>query len=184
MLRETISNEASLETPTIQMPPLELPTAELAALPLPEPPSGSSLILPANPLADMTDDLVDAFVECTLYEDAIPEEALAEATIPNAATLATVAAAAAMPRGRDSIATLLGVMPLIAQVYAAPSLVPTELVDRVQMVQSVMIVALVRRRWWHGAVGMVRQWWTFFGSRRRKRAAPQRSRELAPRHVR
>ncbi len=169
---EELANVAALDTPTVQMPPLELLTNPLPANPLPANP------LPANPLTYMTDALLDAFVECTMYEDAIPDELQSEATIPNAATPETVAAAAAMPRSRESIATLLGVMPLAApRVSAAPTLVQTELVDRVQTLPSIVIRE--DPPWWRAAfrrcarfVGGLATRLRGTGTRHRSRSAP------------
>ena len=67
-----------LDTATIEMPPLALP--EEPRVP------GSSFVLPANPLTEMTDDLLDAFIESTvtnasLPPPAIPEPVLADRTV-------------------------------------------------------------------------------------------------------
>ncbi len=132
MLNAVVPGSAVLETPTVQMSPLELPTPERVP--------------------------IEAFAECSLDDerDAIPGELAADATIPNAATPATVAAAAAMAPGRDAIETLLGMMPIEARVYAAPELVVTELVDRVAIPTSIIIA---RDRWWQRSAGRLRRWW-------------------------
>jgi hypothetical protein len=91
---------------------------------------------PANPLLEMTDDLLDAFLECQLNEeyDAVPGDALDAATIPTPMS----AEATKLP---EPIARSLGVA---EHVPAAPSLVATELVDRIEHVAS----AGVTRKWW------------------------------------
>jgi hypothetical protein len=167
MLNEAAPDVAAeLETPTVEMPPL----------PLPEEPRtpGSELVLPANPLTDMTDDLVAEFVECNLTADdapppsvaaaalrlqvepsvivtdlptvdteAVPVPAPPDPTTPN--PTASTDAHAVRPRaahdtipnppsGRDVVGTLLGMMPLAPpRIYAAPTPVITELVDRVKV---------------------------------------------------
>jgi hypothetical protein len=129
MLREPATAAASLETPTLEMPVVQLrPMAAEARG------SGALAILPANPLSEMTDDLLDAFVECTLSEE-----------IDTAPVIR-------IPIPRED--TLPGVMPIVSQVYAAPALIPTELVDRVRSVET---PALRRRVWfrirrWYAAV--------------------------------
>lgn len=109
------SANAELETPTVEMAPLALPEE-------PRVPS-SPFVLPANPMAEMTDDSVAAFVECNLVaEDVIPNEIAQEPTERTP-----------MARGsRDVIATILGVAPLHKHVFAAPELVATEGLDRVE----------------------------------------------------
>lgn len=88
-------------TPTVQMPPL----VETRV-------AGSGLVLPANPLTELDDDALQAFVDCTVSEELEDSEPLDEAlAIPDApigeggdATVPT----------RAPIATLLGVAPLTA----------------------------------------------------------------------
>lgn len=115
LLTAAPSPVAELETPTIEMPPLALP--EEPRVP------GSSIILPANPLTEMTDELLDAFIESTVTTasrpepDAIPEPAPPEQTVKT-------------PH-RDIVATLLGMVPLqMPRVFAAPVLISTEGIDR------------------------------------------------------
>jgi hypothetical protein len=110
LMHETVPMVAAqLETPTIEMPPLE----KLDAPRLPP----AEFTLPANPLTDMSDDMLDTFIESSLdAQDAVPAEALADLT----------------ERTRGPVATILGMMPLAPpKVYAAPMLVQTERVGRI-----------------------------------------------------
>ncbi len=54
------------ERKTVEMPPLFAPPREART-------PGSAIVLPANPLAALTDDNLDAFIECTLHEDEAAE---------------------------------------------------------------------------------------------------------------
>lgn len=201
MLHQPVPNVAAeLETPTVEMPPL----------PLPEEPRtpGSEIILPANPLTEMTDDLVAEFVECNLTADdvpraeppapapaadlrpsvepsvivdpastasstdlptvdAVPSLAPSDPTTPNPIAPAVAAHAARRrdahdtipnPSGsRDVVATLLGMMPLTApRIYAAPTPVITELVDRVRIQAPVATLVMHRPSAWRWDVG--RSW--------------------------
>jgi hypothetical protein len=111
---------SEVETPTIEMPPLALP--EEPRVP------GSPFILPANPLTDMNDDLVAAFVECNLVAElgvaavvvtdnaqvAISYSAPVSVPLTDSARIAglPMPAVPTVKTPRDVIATLLGVAPL------------------------------------------------------------------------
>ena len=119
------SVSSELETPTVEMPPLALPEEPRV------PPS--PFVLPANPLTEMTDDLLSAFVECNLLaEDVQPLASPTDTTIPT-----ELPHDPTVKNKRDVIATILGVAPLPKQqVFAAPQLVATELIDRVESPRS------------------------------------------------
>ena len=117
---------SEIETPTIEMPPLALPK---------EPRRPPSLfVLPANPMSELTDDSVAELVECDLIGEQVrppvlPATAAIPVEVPNDPTERTPLA-----RGsRDAIATILGVAPLQTHVFAAPELVRTEGMDRVEI---------------------------------------------------
>jgi len=145
------------------------PTDEVAAQPVPEPEAeakeqrtpGADMILPANPLMEMNDDSLGAFVDCQLQEIEGEESRPMTAgdldfegplTLPNNPVIALAAAAAKAVVQRPAMRTTLGVAPLAApKVYAAPELVVTELVDRVEStslpaMQSPIVAFL--SRWW------------------------------------
>jgi hypothetical protein len=129
LLAKPSSPVAELETPTVEMPPLKLP--EEPRIP------GSPHVLPANPLTEMTDDLVAQFVECNLVgEDVLPP------VLPDGATTDVIPVEIppdpTVPNKRDVIATILGVAPLQKQVFAAPELIVTEGVDRFETPRSLM----------------------------------------------
>ncbi len=119
------SPTSEIETPTIEMPPLALPDEPRV------PPS--PFVLPANPMAEMTDDSVAEFVECNLVaEDVMPPILPAHHPIP-VEVFYEPTERTPMARGsRDVIATILGVAPLQKHVFAAPELVMTEGMDRVE----------------------------------------------------
>jgi hypothetical protein len=124
-------------TRTVEIPPLE----KLDAPRLP----GADFTLPANPLTEMTDDLLSAFIESSL-DEAIPTEALAETTAPTPA--------------RDSIATMLGMAPLrLTPVLAAPQPVKTELVDRHVAIKDPLPLP-APAPWWQRGIEMARRWWS------------------------
>lgn len=133
LLAATPSPVAELETPTIEMAPLALPEE-------PRVPS-SPFVLPANPMAEMDDQSVAAFVECNL----VAEDFLGEVKPPvlpasDVPVPVEVAHDKTEPTpSRDAIATILGVAPLKLQVFAAPELVPTEGIDRMDAPRFSMI---------------------------------------------
>ncbi len=119
MLASPPSVVSEVETPTIEMPPLALPEE-------PRIPS-SPFVLPANPLTEMTDDLLSVFVECNLVA-----EDVAAPVLPIDSTIPTEIPSEPTVKTREVIATILGVAPLTNQVFAAPQPVITELIDRVE----------------------------------------------------
>jgi hypothetical protein len=94
---ETERIESRDKMPTVEMPPA-VPRPVMTRTP------GSELVLPANPLTEMTDELLDAFVDCTLGEDLEPTE-LAD---------------------RAPIETLLGVAPTELPATAVPQFIAIE----------------------------------------------------------
>ena len=141
---------------TEEMPPLQPPKVETRT-------PGSSTVLPANPLTDMNDDSLGAFVDCELRE-VETDESLSiadlglDSVIPNN-PVALAAAAAVETVLRPGVQTTLGVAPHApVKVYAAPEPVMTELVDKVASQVSPMFepmppppgpwLAEFLQRWW------------------------------------
>lgn len=60
---------------TVKMEPLQLaelglsPASPVANAPIEARTPGSEIVLPANPLADLSDEKLEGFIDCTLYED-------------------------------------------------------------------------------------------------------------------
>jgi hypothetical protein len=108
-----------IETPTVEMAPM-IPPDE-------QPVPGAPDVLPANPLMDMDDAGVAAFIDCTLTpEQNVPESIANDATIPHAVpppkpvTTRRMWSRDTIPEpmrvsNRDIIATLLGMQPLQAR---------------------------------------------------------------------
>jgi hypothetical protein len=110
---------------TIEMPPL------FADEPLPasdERTPGSDFVLPANPLTDFSEDALDQFIECMVYEHDSSEPVPA-------------------PHGRDSVATILGVQPLRLTPVFAPA--PAPLVEAPPVARDERTEYVrARRAWW------------------------------------
>ena len=183
--RDTIPGDlAPHPAPAAPGPPLPLP--EMTRTP------GSSTVLPANPLTDMNDDSLEAFVECQLQE-VEPEDPgpgtgdvdfEGPLTIPNNQVITLAAAAANTVAQRPPHQTVLGLAPLAPpRVYAAPELVVTELVDRVLVPAPPRTSFL--RQWWLAcsvatlliALVMIA---AIFTSRQDERPAPAPSSASAP----
>ncbi|MBA2542873.1 MAG: hypothetical protein H0V17_24720 [Deltaproteobacteria bacterium] len=136
LLAASPSVVSEVETPTIEMPPLCVEIQEPRA-------PGSPIVLPANPLTDMNDDLVSAFVDCNLVAEDIDVVTVATMSVAISYSAPPIESSATIPTeiphdpttktvGRDVIATLLGVAPMTKPVvFAASQPVPTELIDRV-----------------------------------------------------
>jgi hypothetical protein len=155
---------AELDTPTVKMPPLPLPEEPRAP--------GSEFILPANPLAELGDDLLDAFVECNLvvepvitYEP-VPSELGADPTVPTPRP--------ASRGSRDMIATLIGMAPLEPVEHRAPKMigVATQIVEPLPRPerpglwseprrprQRLAIADVTRRGLLSRIAARVRRWW-------------------------
>jgi hypothetical protein len=112
---KSLDATAEIETPTVEMAPV-IPPQDL---PVP----GAPDILPANPLSEMDDELVAAFVDCTFAPEDVPEPIAHDATVPTAvvppvpATTRRMWSRDTIPEpmrvsNRDIIATLLGMQPL------------------------------------------------------------------------
>ena len=75
--------------------PMSPPTHKVAYVTLPRPPMlevrtpGSPYILPANPLAELTDDALAGFIDCTMYEDIASEDGIVAAPLPVAPSTIT-----------------------------------------------------------------------------------------------
>jgi hypothetical protein len=107
---------AEIDTATVEMAPV-IPPHELPA-------PGAPDVLPANPLSEMDDALVAAFVDCTLAPEDVPEPVANDNTIPHVvppvhapATTRRMWSRDTIPEpmrvsNRDIIATLLGMQPL------------------------------------------------------------------------
>lgn len=103
MIQQRAPGPATVETvtPTVEIPPLERPDAPRRA--------GSADVLPANPLSELGDDGIAAFVDCSLEAVLDPEAAAAPA-----AAVEPVLDGDATERvdARPALGTLVGVSPL------------------------------------------------------------------------
>lgn len=143
--RDTIPQPQGSPTDKIPVQPVQPVQQELRT-------PGSSTVLPANPLTDMNDDSLEAFVECELREVETDETLTAKdfdfegpLTLPN------------NPAPRPAIPTTLGVAPLTpVTVHAAPEPVKTELVDRVSSSLAIAPAEPEPRPWF---AEFLRRWW-------------------------
>jgi hypothetical protein len=104
---------------TLEPPPLERPDAP--ARPGPE------YVLPANPLTDVDDEGIAAFVDASIRRRHATD-------VLEPADGGKLVAVSTEAHRRDPIATLLGIVPLARpEVYAAPALVQTELAARIEI---------------------------------------------------
>jgi hypothetical protein len=134
---ETERIDSRDKMPTVEMPPA-VPRPVVTRTP------GSELVLPANPLTEMTDELVDAFVDCTLSEDLETEAAPVAATEPFDRTVQT----------RAPIETLLGVAPAELPTTAVPQFIAIE--PRVTKLPTpTASPAIVRASAWHRLVDAI-----------------------------
>lgn len=155
--KDTIPNTIEPSVPvdaakTVEMPPLEPPVE--ARTP------GSSTVLPANPLTDMNDESLEAFVDCELKEVETDESlSIADLGLDDSNPAALAAAAALETVMRPGVQTTLGVAPLApVKVFAAPEPVVTELVDKVPAQVAPVFepmptppgpwLAVFLQRWW------------------------------------
>jgi hypothetical protein len=147
-------------------------TVQMAPL-FPDPTPGSALVLPANPLAELDDKALAAFVNCSVYEDE-DQDTTRPIAVPTAPMLVplppilpeTVASAAPTPVDdspteptRAPIATLLGVAPIAA----VPVAIIVSPAPRIELP--------VRRTWWRRALDSLRM----IASRLRGRSRSHRS---------
>jgi hypothetical protein len=147
-----VADRAERSRPTIETPPLE----KLDAPRLP----GADFVLPANPLTEMDDDLLAAFIDSSLtVQEAIPDEVAGESTQPNPSI-------EVVQQGRDPIATILGMQPLRLTPVFAPTLVKTELVEPMRAVtvqepdEDRAKDDVVPAPWWQTPLGAASHWWS------------------------
>lgn len=130
-------------TPTVETPPLQMQYEVETRAP------GSGWVLPANPLTSLSDDKLEAFIDCTLYEEtedtglaevlSLPKEGALgmgaaparedkapQDAAPEKSLTAQLANASQPVKGREQIATLLGVAPLVVPKAEPPVIVPSQ----------------------------------------------------------